>query len=78
MFHPSAGLVELGALPLRLREPVATSHSLRLADVEREHLLRVLTLKNYVKRQAALALGIDERTLATKLRSYELQPDPTL
>ena len=78
VFHPGAGLVELGALPLRLREPAATGHSLRLADVEREHLLRVLALKNNVKRQAALALGIDERTLATKLRSYELQPDPTL
>jgi DNA-binding NtrC family response regulator len=70
VFHPGEGLIEPGVLPLRLREPAATSNSLRLADVEREHLLRVLALKNNVKRQAALALGIDERTLAAKLRSF--------
>jgi transcriptional regulator with PAS, ATPase and Fis domain len=46
--------------------------------VEREHLLRVLALKNNVKRQAALALGIDERTLAAKLRSYEQLTETSL
>ena len=78
VFQPGTSLVELGALPMRLREPAATGNSLRLADVEREHLMRVLALKNNVKRQAAQVLGIDERTLAAKLRSYELQPDTTL
>lgn len=71
VFQAGTGPVEPEALPLRLREPATAGRLLRLADVEREHLLRVLALKNNVKRQAALALGIDERTLAAKLRSYE-------
>ena len=66
--------VQPADLPRRLREPTPAGHSLRLADVEREHLLRVMALKNQVKRQAALALEIDERTLAAKLRSYENEP----
>lgn len=78
VFQPGTSLVEPGALPMRLREPAAAGNSLRLADVEREHLLRVLALKNNVKRQAAQVLGIDERTLAAKLRSYELSADSTL
>lgn len=64
--------VEPAHLPRRLRQPPADGLSLKMADVEREHLLRVLALKNGVKRQAALALDIDERTLAAKLRTYEL------
>ncbi|WP_167856587.1 sigma 54-interacting transcriptional regulator [Hymenobacter metallicola] len=71
VFQPGEELVEPAALPRRLYEPTVAGSSLRLADVEREHLLRVLALKNNVKRQAALTLGIDERTLAAKLRSYE-------
>jgi hypothetical protein len=30
-----------------------------------------MALKNNIKRQAAIALDIDERTLAAKLRTYE-------
>jgi DNA-binding NtrC family response regulator len=71
VFEPDT-LVEPIHLPRRLRQPTPGSLSLKLADMEREHLLRVLALKNGVKRQAALALDIDERTLAAKLRSYEL------
>lgn len=63
--------IEPRHLPRRLREPAPASLSLKLADVEREHLLRVLALKNGVKRQAAQALDLDERTLAAKLRAYE-------
>ena len=71
VFSESPEPVQPTDLPRRLREPAPAGHSLRLADVEREHLLRVMALKNHVKRQAALALEIDERTLAAKLRSYE-------
>lgn len=71
VFSEGQELVQPTDLPRRLREPAPAEHSLRLADVEREHLLRVMDLKNQVKRQAALALDIDERTLAAKLRSYE-------
>jgi transcriptional regulator with PAS, ATPase and Fis domain len=69
-FEPDT-LVEPVHLPRRLQQLPAGSLSLKLADAEREHLLRVLALKNGVKRQAALALDIDERTLAAKLRGYE-------
>jgi len=74
IFSEGQEAVQPTGLPRRLREPAPTGHSLRLADVEREHLLRVMALKNQVKRQATLALEIDERTLAAKLRSYEQEP----
>ncbi|UOQ76531.1 sigma 54-interacting transcriptional regulator [Hymenobacter sp. 5516J-16] len=72
VFHADAA-IEPSALPRRMRNTTALNgFSLRLADVEKEHLLRVMALKNNIKRQAALALDIDERTLAAKLRSYDL------
>ena len=70
VFSEGQEVVQPADLPRRMRETEPASHSLRLVDVEREHLLRVMALKTS-KRQAALALGIDERTLAAKLRSYE-------
>ncbi|RFP66911.1 sigma-54-dependent Fis family transcriptional regulator [Hymenobacter lapidiphilus] len=66
VFEPDT-LVEPGHLPRRLREMGPSNLSLKLADVERAHLLRVLELKNGVKRQAAMALDIDVRTLDKKL-----------
>ena len=57
-------------LPRRLLEPAPADHSLRLADVEREYLLRVMALKSKVVRQAAQALGIDECIVTARLRSY--------
>ncbi|UOR07410.1 hypothetical protein MUN82_09995 [Hymenobacter aerilatus] len=63
--------IELHHLPRRLREPAAGTLSLRLLDAERVHILHVLKLKKGVKLQAAMALDIDERTLAAKLRGYE-------
>ncbi|WP_052430615.1 sigma 54-interacting transcriptional regulator [Hymenobacter sp. DG25B] len=71
VFTEGQELVQPADLPRRLREPAPAGHSLRLADVEREHLLRVMALKNNVVRQAALALAIDERTLAAKLNKYK-------
>lgn len=70
VFEPET-LVEPSHLPRRLRQPAPGSLSLKLADVEHAHIQRVLALKNGVKRQAAMVLDIDERTLAKKLREFE-------
>lgn len=73
VFETGNGTVELIALPRRLREPVAAGQLLRLADVEREHPTACANFENRVKQQAASALGVAERTLAAKLRSYQEQ-----
>ena len=44
-----------------------------LADVEREHIERVLREKEGNITKAAAALGIDRRTLQRKLRSYGIE-----
>ena len=55
--------------------PSAASDSTRtsLADVERDHIERVLREKEGNITQAAAALGIDRRTLQRKLRSYDIE-----
>jgi DNA-binding NtrC family response regulator len=55
--------------------PSATSDSTRtsLADVERDHIERVLREKEGNITRAAAALGIDRRTLQRKLRSYDIE-----
>lgn len=42
-----------------------------LADVEREHILRVLDAQNWNRTQTAQLLGIDVKTLYNKLKRYE-------
>jgi ActR/RegA family two-component response regulator len=44
-----------------------------LADVEREHIERVLREMEGNITRAAAALGIDRRTLQRKLRSYGIE-----
>jgi transcriptional regulator of acetoin/glycerol metabolism len=46
------------------------SRSTNLAEVERDHIARVLREKNGNVTHAAAALGIDRRTLQRKLRAY--------
>lgn len=46
-----------------------------LADLEREHIERVLTEMDGNITRAAAALGIDRRTLQRKLKSYDPPPD---
>ena len=47
----------------------------RLADVEREHIERVLREFSGNITRASAALGIDRRTLQRKLRAYGMSPD---
>ncbi|MBX3275664.1 MAG: sigma-54-dependent Fis family transcriptional regulator [Sandaracinaceae bacterium] len=51
------------------------SSSLRLADVERQHIQRVLDELDGNITKAATVLGIDRRTLQRKLRSYGISAD---
>ncbi|MCB9594904.1 MAG: sigma-54-dependent Fis family transcriptional regulator [Sandaracinaceae bacterium] len=51
------------------------SGSLRLADVERQHIQRVLDDLDGNITKAASVLGIDRRTLQRKLRSYGIMSD---
>ncbi|MEZ4335493.1 MAG: sigma-54 dependent transcriptional regulator [Sandaracinaceae bacterium] len=51
------------------------SGSMRLADVERQHIQRVLDELEGNITKAAAALGIDRRTLQRKLRSYGISAD---
>jgi transcriptional regulator of acetoin/glycerol metabolism len=60
---PAAGVAEDGAAL-----PVALS----LEEVEREHVEKVLALCGWNRSQAARVLGIDRRTLFTKVQRYGL------
>ncbi len=62
-------MIEVSDFPLDLRGDRGTS-SVRLEDVEREHILRVLKASGGQRGIAAEALGIDPKTLYRKLESY--------
>jgi DNA-binding NtrC family response regulator len=47
--------------------------TMTLADLEREHILRILNARNGNRERAAALLGISTRTLYRKLREYEAQ-----
>ena len=79
--------VLLDRLPLMRNGPIVTADQLGellcsdrnpaeevrrpLADVEREHILRVLDAQNWNRTQTAHLLGIDVKTLYNKLKRYE-------
>ncbi len=79
--------VLLDRLPLMRNGPIVTADQLGellcsdrnpaeevrrpLADVEREHILRVLDAQNWNRTQSAHLLGIDVKTLYNKLKRYE-------
>ena len=54
-----------------LSQMVATE-PISLKEMERQHIMKVLTRTNGNKTQAAQMLGIDRKTLRTKLRKYQL------
>jgi two-component system response regulator HydG len=68
------GTIRLEHLPEELRGPPAPAAGgegpLRLADVERAHVLRVLERCGGSQPEAARALGIGRTTLWRKLREY--------
>ncbi len=71
--------IDAGDLPPSLRAPLpadlgpgAPSGALSLDEVEREHIERVLALCHWNRSAAARVLGIDRRTLFTKIQRYGL------
>jgi DNA-binding NtrC family response regulator len=62
-------VIEPSDLPLDLSSE-AGGTSIRLDDVEREHILRVLKASGGQRSRAAEALGIDPKTLYRKLHAY--------
>ena len=56
----------------RARSASAGDASASLADVEREHIIRVMAHTAGNKKEAAAILGIDRSTLYSKLKQYEI------
>lgn len=52
-----------------------TSAAASLKDVERQHILKVLTETKWQKNLAAKRLGISKPTLYAKIREYDLKPE---
>jgi two-component system response regulator HydG len=67
-------VVEVSDLPSLMRFSAARGHSLNrtLAEVEAEHIRRVLASKGGNKTAAAATLGIDRKTLREKLKLYNI------
>ncbi|MFW6107950.1 MAG: sigma 54-interacting transcriptional regulator [bacterium] len=70
--------VRPGDLPPEVRagrSPAAgdTDATASLADIEREHIIRVLAHTGGNKKEAAGVLGIDRSTLYSKLKQYEIE-----
>ncbi len=55
---------------------MVTSEPIRLEEMEREHIMKVLTSVGDNKTQAAHLLGIDRKTLRIKLKKYEIDSHP--
>jgi transcriptional regulator of acetoin/glycerol metabolism len=53
----------------------ASTTGLTLAEAERAHLLRVLTLTRWVKSEAARLLDISRPTLDRKIQQFGLLPE---
>lgn len=58
------------ALPVHDNPPSTEISSEKLADIEKNHILRVLSATDNNKKLAAEKLGIDRSTLYAKLRAY--------
>jgi transcriptional regulator with AAA-type ATPase domain len=69
----SGGMVYPENLPGDLRRDDVPQPFCRLADVEAQHISRVLQSVNWNKRRAAEVLGINRSTLYEKIRLYGLE-----
>jgi DNA-binding NtrC family response regulator len=66
--------IQLEDLPLHLDEPVkSVENAISLADVEKQHIGKVLKDSNDNITRAASLLGIDRVTLYNKLKKYKIQ-----
>jgi transcriptional regulator of acetoin/glycerol metabolism len=68
-------IINLEDLPESLREPPrsgSTGVARRLADVEREHIVRTLPAVSGNKAAASRALGLNRKTLYRKLRLHRI------
>jgi DNA-binding NtrC family response regulator len=54
---------------------VLSREPLRLQDMERLHIIKVLQRAEGNKTEAARLLGIDRKTLRTKIKKYEIAAD---
>ena len=57
----------------RAQEPAGTDATSSLADIEREHIIRVMAHTGGNKKEAAAVLGIDRSTLYSKLKQYRIE-----
>ncbi|MCS6815777.1 MAG: sigma-54 dependent transcriptional regulator [Blastocatellia bacterium] len=62
-------------LPLYVNEARESAVGKTLAEVERQHIARILQETGWNISQAARLLGIDRVTLYNKIRKYQLKPD---
>ncbi|GBC80960.1 Transcriptional regulatory protein ZraR [bacterium HR10] len=62
-------------LPLQVNEARGQPVGKTLAEVERQHIQRILQETRWNISQAARLLGIDRVTLYNKIRKYQLKPD---
>ncbi len=62
-------------LPLQVNEARGQTTGKTLAEVERQHIQRILQETKWNISQAARLLGIDRVTLYNKIRKYQLKPD---
>ena len=67
--QPAAGMPEPAILPMT--PPAAAAPAKTLADIEMEHILRVLEKNNHNKPLTAKELGISLKTLYNKLNRWE-------
>ncbi len=56
---------------------VVSSEPIRLEEIEREHIAKILTSVDWNKTKAAHLLGIDRKTLRIKLKRYQIPLPPT-
>jgi len=55
---------------------IVTREPVRLEEMERQHIMKVVNSVNGNKTRAAQLLGIDRKTLRTKLKKYQMSPPP--
>lgn len=65
-------------LPLQVNEARGQTMGKTLAEVERQHIQRILQETRWNISQAARLLGIDRVTLYNKIRKYHLKPDSSV